>query len=158
MLFNNNGKVGEGVRPAPSLILSGGPIESEYANPPIILDIFNKPLDVVIRLGTERSGKEPAVIEPSYPVGLKTIVGWTEITAIPEPMKILHVWNFKGQSKGAMVFNIKPPSFAVSSQLSLYGQVGSWKFVVKNEHGQILARKEFEVTDVKNTVVLNTET
>ncbi len=104
-------------------------------------------LKAEIKMGTGLENREPVGVADSFDMSVGKVIGWSRLDGAESPLKISHVWIYKGNEIASVPLEVPQLPYRTYSRKTVTGFPGSWTFQVKDEAGQLLAEKSFEVTD-----------
>jgi len=88
--------------------------------------------------------KEPVNVSNKFPANIGKVYCWTKIKAFEVPTYIVHQWYYKGKLMASVKLDIKSPIFRTWSSKRIIPQwKGTWRVVVKDSNGSVVASKEF---------------
>ena len=87
--------------------------------------------------------KEPVNVSNKFPANIGKVYCWTKIKAFEVPTYIVHQWYYKGKLMASVKLDIKSPIFRTWSSKRIIPQwKGTWRVVVKDSNGSVVASKE----------------
>ncbi len=88
--------------------------------------------------------RQPVNVSNEFPSNIGKVYCWTKIRAFEVPTYIVHQWYYKGKLMASVKLDIRSPLFRTWSSKRIIPQwKGTWRVVVKDANGSIVASKEF---------------
>jgi len=106
-------------------------------------------LQVEIKIGTGVEDHEPTGVADTFSSNQEQLTAWTKIKGANEPTTVKHVWIHEGKTFEPILLNVTSSSFRTWSRKTLWELTGQWKLEVRDSSDQLLASKDFQVTQAE---------
>jgi len=101
-----------------------------------------------MEIGTNIEDRQIIGADSSFTSSVETLFCFTKIAGAEDNTQISHVWLHEGEEKARIPLSIQARTWRTWSSKTIPASwTGSWKVVIEDKSGDILAEKDFNISE-----------